>query len=393
MARFLVCSALSLVLLSGCGGEPTAPPPVEDGTEGISTSASGNIGVQVVVSGLSNPVFLTAPPGDRRRLFIAQRNGVIRIVKDGALRSKPFLNLSTSVSTANGGGLYSIAFHPNYASNGFFYVYFTNKEGKPRLRRYKVGTNPDRAIRSSGRTMLTIPKTEGNHNGGVVSFGPDGYLYLSVGDGGSAVLQVDTAQDLGSLRGKLLRVDVDAAWPYAIPPDNPFRGVSGARKEIWALGLRNPWRYSFDRSTDDLILADVGQEQWEEVDLAGLGAAGLNYGWPIMEGSSCFDPPTGCDTRGLTLPIFEYDHSQGCSVTGGYVYRGSQMDSFGGVYFYSDFCSGWLRSFRPVGGTPTEHAEWDVGDLGGVFSFGEDAVGELYILSTNGKVYRLIETG
>ncbi|HYN20251.1 MAG TPA: PQQ-dependent sugar dehydrogenase [Thermoanaerobaculia bacterium] len=340
---------------------------------------------------MATPVYLTSAPGDLSRLFVVERDGVIRVIKNGLVRARPFLNLSTSVSTANGGGLYSLVFHPNYPGNGFFYVYYTNNEGKPKLRRFKVSSNPDRAG-SSGRTLITIPKAAAVHNGGQLAFGPDGYLYLSVGDGGGVDLQLDNAQDLGTLRGKLLRIDVNAPWPYAIPPDNPFRTVSGARREIWALGLRNLWRYSFDRSTGELYLADVGQDRWEEVNVAQDGVGAQNYGWPIMEGSTCNDPPVGCDAGGLTLPVFQYDHSQGCSITGGYVYRGSTMPSFLGTYFYSDFCAGWLRSFRLVGGTPTDHQEWDVGDLGGVLSFGEDGRGELFILSTNGSVYRLIET-
>lgn len=353
----------------------------------------GNVGLQFVIGGLNSPLFLTAPSGDPSRLFIVERGGKIRIVKNGALRSRPFLDISSQVSTANGGGLYSMAFHPGYATNGRFFIYFTNLDGDIELRRYRVsGSNANRANLGTARTILTVPEPAGNHHGGLAAFGPDGYLYVAIGDDGSAQLQVDNAQDLTTLLGKIVRIDVNVGR-YSIPPDNPFLDEPGARNEIWALGVRNPWRYSFDDVTGNLYMADIGQELWEEVNETPADEGGRNYGWPIMEGSSCFNPPSGCDTAGLAPPIFEYDHSQGCSITGGYVYRGRGMPSFDGVYFYSDFCSGWLRSFLIVNGMPADHRDWGIGDIGGVFSFGEDAAGELYILTTYGEVHRLVETG
>lgn len=384
--------AVVLCLLAGaaCGESPAGPP--SSGPARIGGSQSPAVGLTAVAAGFAGPLFLTSPPGDLSRLFVVERAGTIRIIKNGKRLSRPFLSIS-SVSTADGGGLFSMAFHPNYATNGRFFVYFTNTAGELKLREYKVSSQPNRAKSGSGRTLITIPKPAGTHLGGQVTFGPDGYLYLAFGDGGDLDLFVDNAQDPGTLLGKMIRIDVDNGRPYRIPPDNPYRNDPNVRDEIWAFGLRNPWRYSFDTFSGELYIADVGQAAWEEVDVAGSHIGGLNYGWPIMEGNSCFDPPVGCDSSGLTMPVFQYDHSLGCSIAGGYVYRGAAMPSFDGVYFYSDFCAGGLRSFRVVGGSTTEHVQWDVGDVGGVFSFGQDAAGELYVLSRNGTVYRLVQTG
>jgi hypothetical protein len=229
-----------------------------------------------------------------------------------------------------------------------------------------------------------------NHNGGSLVFGPDGMLYVGLGDGGDGGDPLGHGQDSTTLLGSILRIDIDGGSPYAIPSDNPFAGHASARQEIWAYGIRNPWRFSFDEVTDQVYIGDVGQGRWEEIDVVARNSANAyNFGWNPTEGAHCFQS-SGCDMSGFTLPVFEYDHNAGCSVAGGHVYRGSAIDGLQGTYFYSDYCSGWLRSFRMSGGTATEQQEWDVAIAGQVLSLGEDADGELYVLSDNGTVYRLV---
>jgi glucose/arabinose dehydrogenase len=284
-----------------------------------------------------------------------------------------------------------MAFHPHYATNGFFYVDFTNRAGDTRVVRYSVSdSNADVADPASGTLILAVDQPFENHNGGLLLFGADGKLYIGLGDGGSGGDPRGNGQNLGVLLGKILRVDVDAGDPYAIPPDNPFVGRSGARGEIWAYGLRNPWRFSFDAASGLLYIADVGQGAWEEVNAVPAERGGQNYGWNTMEGMHCFQA-SSCDQNGLTLPVVEYSHADGCSVTGGYVYRGTRAPSLVGRYFYSDYCAGFLRSFASDGHTVSEQTMWDVGDIGNVQSFGEDAEGELYIVSDNGTVYRFAQ--
>jgi glucose/arabinose dehydrogenase len=227
-----------------------------------------------------------------------------------------------------------------------------------------------------------------NHNGGMLQFGPDGMLWIGTGDGGGAGDPQGNGQRLTTLLGKMLRIDVNAASPYAIPSNNPFVRSSVNRQEIWGVGLRNPWRYAFDRRTGLLYVADVGQSGWEEVHVVPADRPSVNYGWVIMEGSHCFGTTT-CDPTGLDIPVLEYSHSDGCSITGGFVYRGAAIPGLRGRYFYSDYCRGFLRSFRYVNGVATEQRSWNVGDLGNVLSFGQDAAGELYVLSTDGTAYRI----
>ncbi|MDX1661985.1 MAG: PQQ-dependent sugar dehydrogenase, partial [Gemmatimonadota bacterium] len=231
-----------------------------------------------------------------------------------------------------------------------------------------------------------------NHNGGLVAFGPDGMLYVGLGDGGSGGDPGENGQDRSTLLGTLLRIDVDGGEPYAIPADNPFVDDPDARGEIWAWGLRNPWRFAFDRSTGDLYIADVGQNRFEEVNTVSGAGKGLNYGWDVVEGDACFEPRDGCDRTGLTPPVLVYDHADGCSVTGGHVYRGEAIPSLRGVYFYSDFCSGFVRSFRFSGGEAVDRRTWpelEPPDRA-VSSFGEDAAGELYLATSGGSVYKVV---
>ncbi len=345
------------------------------------------LGVQTVASGLASPVFLTAPAGDPR-LFIVDQPGRIRIVKSGVMLPTPFLDITAKVGYGGERGLLSIAFHPSYAANGYFYAYFTDLSGNIQVERYRVTANADLADPASAKTVISIPHpTNDNHNGGLLRFGLDGMLYLGTGDGGSGGDPPGNGQNRNVLLGKLLRLDVDGGDPYRIPSDNPF--IGSGRGEIWAYGLRNPWRYAFDKATSLLYIADVGQNLYEEVNVAPANQAGLNYGWRTMEGLHCYNA-SSCTQTGLMLPVLEYDHSDGCSITGGAVYRGTAIPEIAGRYFYSDYCSGWLKSFR-YAGQALEKQTWSVGDVGGVQSFGEDSAGELYVLSANGRVYRIVK--
>ncbi|MFN2432371.1 MAG: sorbosone dehydrogenase family protein [Gemmatimonadota bacterium] len=391
--------ALALLACSGDGnatepgnGAPPPSPPGPPPPPPPPPSTSGPPRLEEVARGLDFPLYLTSPPADAR-LFIVEKGGRVRIVRGGQLLPEPFLDISSQVSRGSEQGLLSMAFHPQYASNGRFFVYFTNPAGNTRVVEYRASSEPDRADPGSARTLLEVDQPFANHNGGLVLFGPDGKLYVGLGDGGSGGDPLEAGQDLGTLLGKILRLDVDVGSPYAVPPDNPFVGRGGARGEIWAYGLRNPWRFSFDRRTGDFFVADVGQNRFEEVNALPAGdLGGENYGWDVMEGKHCFEPESGCPTEGLTLPVVEYGRAdRSCSVTGGYVYRGEAFPDLQGLYFFSDFCSAFVRSFRLSGGAATDERSWP--DLsppeGNVSSFGEDAAGELYILSGSGTVYRI----
>lgn len=343
--------------------------------------------VETVASGLASPVY-AASPKDDARLFIVEQRGTIRVLRNGSLLPAPFLDISGRVSSGGERGLLSVAFHPDYGSNGYFYVDYTDRGGNTVISRFSVSADADVADPGSEKLILNITQPFANHNGGHVLFGPDGMLYIGMGDGGSGGDPCGNAQDRSTLLGDLLRIDVDHGDPYAIPADNPFVGQQGLRGEIWAWGLRNPWRIAFDRQAGLLYIADVGQNAWEEINVVPSTSAGLNFGWNIMEGNHCY-PRGACSPAGLVLPALEYSHSAGCSVTGGFVYRGSRIPELAGHYFYADYCSGWVRSFRYNNGRTVESREWDIGNVGRVLSFGEDSSGELYILSDSGKVFRL----
>lgn len=376
----MIASIISAGSLLSCGDEDNSPigPPGEGAT------------VALVAQGLDFPVYLTAPANDSR-LFVVEKRGTIRIIEGGSLLAEPFLDIRGQVSGGSEQGLLSLAFHPDYVDNGRFFVDFTDPGGTTRVVEYHVSGDPNRADAASATTILSVQQPFGNHNAGQILFGPDRMLYIPLGDGGSAGDPQENGQDLGSLLGALLRIDIDSGQPFAIPADNPFVGQVGARDEIWAYGLRNPWRVSFDRQTGDLYIADVGQSRVEEVNAVTGTGRGLNYGWNTMEGRSCFSPSNSCDQEGLTLPVAEYDHGDGCSVTGGYVYRGQAIPDMRGTYFYSDFCRGFVRSFRLVGGSAVDERSWPSLAPGGqVTSFGEDAAGELYILTSAGGVYQVV---
>ena len=382
---------------------PTQQIIVTGGATASVTVAYGNalpfrLVLSEVASGLAAPVHLTAPPGDPR-LFVVERAGRVRILQDGSLLPTPFLDISALTTTDGERGLLSIAFDPAYASNGRFFVYYTDLAGDIAIARYQVSATDPNAADPAGSVLLSIPHpTFNNHNGGQLAFGPDGMLFIGTGDGGGAGDPGGNAQNLNVLLGKLLRIDVRNGGPYAIPPDNPFVGQASRRAEIWARGLRNPWRFSFDGS-GSLYIGDVGQDQREEVDVAGAAAGGLNYGWNLLEGTLCF-LASPCAIPGLTPPVLEYAHdaSGGCAIVGGFVYRGSATPALRGRYLYSDLCSGFLRSFALRDGAAAELLDWKIASPGSVLSFGEDAQHEVYLLAdpftsaTSGKIYRVTAT-
>lgn len=365
-----------------CSGSEEAVGPLEAGATGLRLAP--------VVGGLDQPVYLTSPAGDDR-LFIVEQPGRIRIVQSGLVRATPFLDIADVVRSGGERGLLSLAFHPDYASNGFFYVYYTEApSGRSNVSRFTVSADPSEADRNTAELLLTVDQPFANHNGGLIAFGPDDMLYIGLGDGGSGGDPQGNGQDPGTLLGSLLRVDVNGGPPFAVPPDNPFVGVAGARDEIWAYGLRNPWRYAFDAVDGWLYIADVGQSAFEEVNVVVAADGGLNFGWNVMEASSCFGVQN-CDQAGLELPLAEYAiPDDGCAVIGGYVYRGSAIPAVRGHYFYSDYCGGWLRSFRYASGVAADGREWDVTPLQNVQSFGRDAAGELYILVAGGDVFQIV---
>ena len=350
--------------------------------------------LELLADGFSNPVYLAHAGDGTGRLFVVEQPGVIRVLdpEGGPPREAPFLDIRAWVRFGGERGLLGLAFHPQYAENGRFFVNYTREpDGATVIAEYRASGDPNRADPQSERIILTIEQPFPNHNGGQLQFGPDGMLYIGMGDGGAAGDPLGHGQDLGTLLGALLRIDVDSATPYAIPDDNPFVGQTGARAEIWAYGLRNPWRFSFDRCNGRLLLADVGQNRWEEVDLIKKGG---NYGWNVMEGAHCFRPQAGCRTEGLEMPIAEYDHSLGCSITGGYVYRGTRIPRLIGRYLFGDFCSGRIWALTPLVPDAQSADEWRMDDLLStslsIGSFGEDEAGELYVLDLRGGVYRLV---
>ena len=341
---------------------------------------------------LSRMVGMAYPPDGSDRLYaVLQPGRIVSFPNDPDIdTAELFLDIRDRVNDrGEEEGLLGLAFDPQYADNGHFYVYYS-ASGPRRSVVSRFSVNADgRAGPGSERVLLEVPQPFSNHNGGQIAFGQDGYLYVALGDGGSRGDPQGNGQDLGTLLGSILRIDVstlDSTGSYAIPADNPVVGRAGARPEIWAYGLRNPWRFSFDRATGDLWTADVGQNRFEEVDFI---QPGLNYGWNVMEGEECF-ARSGCDRTGLEMPVAEYGREGGCSVTGGYVYRGSSLPSLYGAYVYGDYCSGRIWALRHDGDEVTEHMQ--IVDSGlRIPSFAEDAAGELYVLSFDGTIYRFVQ--
>jgi hypothetical protein len=340
------------------------------------------------------PVGMAVAADQPQRLYVIEKEGAVRIVEDGRLLPQPAIDLAAKVSDGGEQGLLGIAFDPQVAGSRRVYLSYTDGEGDSVIARYRLDEGGLRIDPDSEQVLLRVEQPYANHNGGQIAFGPDGMLYVALGDGGSGGDPHDYGQRRDELLGALLRLDVRGDAGYAIPPDNPWAGVEGARGELWNIGLRNPWRFAFDRANGDLYLGDVGQDRSEEIDYASAadgGGRGLNFGWNRLEGADCFPPGPDCDRRGLTSPVHTYPHSERrCSVTGGHVYRGEALPELRGHYFYADFCTGGIASLRVVGGRATELRDWPglaSGDQ--VTSFGEDAAGELYLLTAQGGLYRL----
>ena len=374
----------------------------------LSGAALAAVEPVLVVAGLSAPVRVTAPAGDFERIFVVQQGGRVRLVKSGLLLGGSFLDLTGRISSGGERGLLGLAFHPEYHRNGRFFVNYTDPSGNTVVSEFRVSSNPDLADAGSERVLLRQAQPFANHNGGHLAFSPlDGNLYVGLGDGGSAGDPGDRAQSDGTWLGKMLRIDVDAKDPgkeYAVPRDNPFAGRTSPLPEIWAKGLRNPWRYAFDRTKGDLWIGDVGQGSWEEVDWQPSSSrGGENYGWRRMEGAHCYSPASGCQTPALTLPIVEYAHTANpprCSVTGGVVARGPSVPEIAGRYLFADYCSGEIFSVRRLGDEATDarnhRQEWVPGgglSIGNVTDIGEDARGDVYVTdAAGGEVFRLATT-
>ena len=372
-------------LLVGCGND-------DDERERIIITEPSPYAISfaTVGTGLDAPVYLTAPAGDSRR-FVVERTGRVRvIVNDAQLQAAPFIDIRSRISTSGERGFLSIAFDPAFASNGHVFVHFTDLTGAIVVERWTVAPGAQVASAATAVEVIRIPHPRyDNHNGGLVMFGPDGMLYLSTGDGGGAGDPDRNAQDLNSLLGKLLRIDV-RTLPYTIPAGNPFAGRTDRRPEIWAWGLRNPWRFDFSEATATtpalLYVADVGQNAWEEIDVVRADSAGVNYGWNVAEGGHCF--ASGCSLAGLLAPAMEYGHGEGCSIIGGFVARGV-MTPRAGTYFYSDFCSGWVQTLSATS-TGWVRLQWEARDVGNVLGFGEGADGQQYLLGADGTVHRMV---
>lgn len=392
--RVILCAiavALAALACQTPSAAPTRPPARPADVAARFDPAAAQLQLDPVATGLQEPTHVTSAFDGTGRLFVLEKAGRIRIIRNGSVVGRPFLDIRSLVgSRGSEQGLLGLAFHPRYRETGSFYVNYTDRRGDTVIARYTVSTDPDAADDTSAALLFRIPQPAANHNGGNLVFGPDGYLYVGMGDGGGGGDTFGNGQNLTALLGKMLRVDVDARSPYGIPPDNPFVERPEVRPEIWAYGLRNPWRYSFDRATGDLYIADVGQNAYEEIHLQPAGSTGgQNYGWPIMEGMHCFPARAACDGTGLEMPVAEYSHDLGCSITGGFVYRGPRYPAAHGAYLYADFCSGriWALGYTPDGSwRQTELLRTDLG----ISSFGEDEEGELYLTSLGpGGVYHL----
>lgn len=378
-----------------CPPEPASPTPL----------ANQKLKLTEITSNVSRPDLLIGAPGDTSRLYVLESTGAIRIIKDGTLLPAAFLDVSALSIIPSGSseqGLLGLVFHPKYATNGRFFIYYTRKgDGFGVLAEYsRSAGNPDVANPDPVKTLITVEDFAGNHNGGNLAFGKDGYLYLGVGDGGGGDDPQKTGQDLTRKLGKILRIDVDK---YPTPPPGNLPVQNGSDPDIWDWGLRNPWRFSFDRCTGDLYIGDVGQKCWEEVDVEPAGQGQKNYGWSVTEGNNhceianntqCTDSQN-CDMTGITMPVIEYTHGGGrCSVTGGFVYRGTKIPDLVGVYFYADYCTNQIWALRWKNGAVVEQAELSTELMStslvqGVSSFGQDTEGELYVVGLNGQIFRI----
>ena len=370
----------------------------------------------LIADGFKKPLFITSYPTNSNILYVMEQAGRIIVIENGKKLKQPFLDLKNQVVNpsrpGDERGLLGFAFHPNHTKNGKFYINYMNSDGYTVVSEFTV-KNKQRANHSSERILFDLKQPFSNHNGGHMAFGPDKYLYISIGDGGKSGDPNNAGQDLNSIFGKVIRIDVNQT-PYGIPKSNPYYGQENKRGEIWAWGLRNPWRFSFDRENGDLYIGDVGQNKWEEINYEpGNSKGGINYGWRIMEANHCYDPEENCPKTDLTIPILEYPNDanymrtltgmdqpdvDGCSVTGGYVYRGKKIKGLKGTYFFGDYCSGNIWTFKVKNGKAVEFQnrteEINIADgefTNYISSFGEDADGELYIIDYNGGVYKIVE--
>ena len=390
---------------------PTAPSQAAPSQTAPSTAATTQpttpaspaeiqLSVEPFASGLPPLTFLTHAGDGTGVLYAVGQGGIITALSAAAdIQDEPFLDISQRITAGGERGLLGLAFHPEYESNGRLFVNYTNTNGDTVVSEFaraaEGGQAPVQADGDSERILLTIEQPFANHNGGMIAFGPDGYLYIAMGDGGSGGDPQGNGQNPQALLGKMLRIEVDGEQPYAIPADNPFLGDPGVAREIWDFGLRNPWRFSFDRQSGDLFIGDVGQNTQEEIDAEPAAQGGRNYGWNVMEGDRCFGAAS-CDQAGLTLPVAINDRARGeCAIIGGYVYRGSQFPELQGIYVYSDSCSGglWVLDAR----TAVEQGHADTFEVGSVArgpsSFGEDEAGELYLINLSGEIFRLVLAG
>ena len=377
---------------TSAGAPTTTGGDADTGTTAVSLPPLRGISLELIFDGFRQPTALTAPPGDER-LFVAQRVGVIRILdRDRQMLDPAFLDITDRVLA--GGieqGLLGMAFHPDYASNGRFFVYYTDKGGRRQLSEFRVSpSDPNVALPDSEKVIFEYEQPPGSvdirHYAGDVSFGPDGYLWVALGDGADSARQ---GQDPNTVFGTIVRIDVDEGDPYGIPPSNPFVGGGGA-PEVWAYGLRNPWRFAIDPVDRFIYIADVGHAEVEEVDVVPIDGGGYNFGWADMEGDRCF-LKKDCNPDDYTAPTLTYDHPDGLSITGGFVYRGKEIPELDGVYFYGDWVKGWVRSFRYVDGAVTEEKDWteELGlPVGQINTFGLDGFDEMYLVTYDGQVYR-----
>lgn len=363
-----------------CGGPGSAP--------ANQTPVTIRYELASLVSGLSSPVDIQIPPDATERLFIVEQAGVVRVVQGGVLLATPFIDIGSAVTSGGERGLLGMGFHPDYAVNRRFFLNYTRTVSgqlQSVVAEFQTSAGDANVADTPARVVISVDQPFDNHNGGQIRFGPDGYLYVGWGDGGSRGDPLGNGQNMDTFLGKLLRIDVDSTQPYVVPPDNPFVGQAGIRPEIWASGFRNPWRFSFDGSTGRLFVADVGQSSFEEVDIVTKGG---NYGWNIMEGLHCFEPPAGCATAGLELPIVEYNHGEGSSVTGGFIYRGSAMTELQGRYLFGDFITGRIWSLEEdTSGAWTRNLLLDTSL--NISCFGLDRAGELLVTDYGGSVFRL----
>ena len=363
---------------------------------GSTTATGGDINalqirLDEIASGIPFPVFATSIPGDDR-IFVLERQGRVVVIDETGLRTDPFVDLTDRVGSGGiENGLLGMAFHPDYSSNGRLFLYYTDTDLDSRLSEFSTtGASAGIVDRETESILFEVDQAGIRHRAGMLQFGPDGYLWSALGDGG---LGDDSSQDLSSLQGNILRLDVDGGDPYAIPATNPFPGTDDGRDEIWAYGLRNPWRYSIDFETRLIYIGDVGQASWEEVNVASIDDAGLDFGWPNFEGSDCYQPSDGCGMTGWEEPTLKYDHQAGCSITGGYVYRGTAIPEMVGHYFYADWCNGMIRSFKYDNGQVTDEHDWTtmLAGAGQVASFGIDGSGEMLVVDSNGTIYRIVK--